>query len=252
MEIFICTYGRSDKQITHKNLPDDILEKTKLVIQEREQHKYPNYVEAVILPPHIQTIGATRQYLVENFGPFICMLDDDLDFATRRVDEPTKFLASTENEIRGLFSLIEQSLLEGYPLVGVASREGGNFNTDDFLYCTRQMRVHGVNTFKFRELGIRYDRLELMEDFDVILQLLEKGEQNCVINGFVTNQRGSNTSGGCSEYRTPEAQEVAANMLKELHPGIVQVVRKYTKTAWGGGWRHDVRVAWKRAYKNGR
>jgi len=38
-------------------------------------------------------------------------------------------------------------------------------------------------------------------------------------------------------------------LLAELHPGLVKVVTKETKGAWGGGTRTDVVVQWKKALK---
>jgi hypothetical protein len=36
-----------------------------------------------------------------------------------------------------------------------------------------------------------------------------------------------------------------------LHPNIVSVVEKTTKTAWGGGTRMDVIIQWKKALGKG-
>ena len=74
-------------------------------------------------------------------------------------------------------------------------------------------------------------------------------ECNVCLNEWVHNQGGSGSAGGCSTYRTPEIQAEAAHKLHEHHRPFVKVVKKTTKTAWGGGERTDVIVQWKKAYK---
>lgn len=259
MDIFIMTFGRCHRQSTWQNLPASIQERTKLVVQEQESRMFLEAGWPVNtffpLPEYLNGagIGKARQWLIESFGPHVCMLDDDLEFAVRRSDDPTKFRAPTEADIVAMFDCIADSLEEGYALVGVAAREGANRNTAQFLTATRQMRVHGVNTnLASRKLGARYDRIPVMEDFDFILQLLERGFPNRVLNGWVSNQHGSDVAGGCSTYRTPELQTIAANALADLHPGFVKVVKKKTKTSWGGAERTDVIIQWKRAYESSR
>ena len=248
MKILILTYGRHDRQITFNNLPPEIQAKVLFVVQDREKHLYPGK-KGVLLPPGIETIGQSRQFLVERFHEPICMLDDDLEFAVRRVDDPSKFRAPEPTDILHMFDLLEAES-ENYRMVGVSAREGANRNTALNIEVGRQMRIHVVDPFYFRKEGIRYDRVKVMEDFDAILQVLSKGEPNLILNGWVHNQGGSNTEGGCSSYRTPEVQEESAKELAKLWPKYVQCVRKTTKESWGGGERTDVRVQWKKCYED--
>jgi hypothetical protein len=176
------------------------------------------------------------------------MLDDDLTFATRRTDDPTKFFASSASEIGEMFNDISQNLQNGYVHVGVASREGGNRRTEHYLQIGRMMRVLAYDVHHLRKYGIRFDEVQLMEDFNVTLKLLRKGEPNYILNWIVQNQAGSNTVGGVSTYRTMERQTKAAQELARLHPNFVGVVEKSTKSAWGGGVRTDVVIQWRKAY----
>lgn len=254
MLILIHTYGRADRQITWKNLSPSVRERTLLVIQKREEHLYKDY-PTVVLPDDIHNLTDTRQYLmtscVSEDGK-ICIMDDDLQFAVRRDDDRSKFRQPEPMDIDYMFQLLMEWCSEDVPLVGVGAREGGNFNTKEVLHATRQMRLHCIHTPTYNKLGVRFDRVPVMEDFDVTLQFLEKGYENAVLNHWVTNQSGSNTTGGCSAYRTLEVQAESANRLAVLHPGIVQVVKKQTKTSWGGQERTDVKISWKRAAEQGR
>lgn len=250
MRIFIPTYGRSENQVTFYNLPPEIRENTRLVIQEREREKYPGIpvFNKLVLPPHIQGIGPTRQFLIDNYRT-VLMLDDDLDFATRRTDVPEKFHNATGPDIMRMFETIQETLVEGFHMVGVSGREGANRDTSQFKDVTRQLRIHAINCEFFRAKNIRFDRVEYMEDFDATLQLLELGYPNRVLNGWVHNQHaGSNAAGGCSEDRTMEKQKEAAIKLTQLHLKFVTVVPKHSGD-WGAP-RMDVRVQWKKAYES--
>ncbi len=249
MDIFICTHGRQDRQITYKELPREIRERTTLVIQEREVHwwkeKWEDY-NFLVLPTHITTIGPTREYLVNNYGPKICMLDDDIVFATRRDDEPTKFVPSSMQDIVNLFRGIEEEL-DHHAHVGVSHREGANRNTEPHLYNSRYMRILAYRTDILRK-ECEYGRVVVMEDFDINLQLLKKGYKSILINNYVHNQGGSDTSGGCSTFRTPKVQTETAYEMARLHDPFVKAVKKQTKTSWGGGERTDVIIYWKKAF----
>jgi hypothetical protein len=109
------------------------------------------------------------------------------------------------------------------------------------------MRVLGYRRDILKKLDRSFDEMEVMEDFHIALTLLEQGYENVVLNNWCHNQAGSGKAGGCSHFRTAEVQTRNADRLSELHPGVVNVVRKTTKSAWGGGERTDVRVLWKKA-----
>jgi hypothetical protein len=188
--------------------------------------------------------------MIENSGPKLCQLDDDLVFSTRRRDDPTKFRSSTDAELEHMFERMEEHL-DNYAHVGVSHREGANRETAYYKYATRMLRVLAYRTDIFLAEGVRFDRLQEMVDFDVTLQLLKKGYTNCVLNGWVSNQSGSDVSGGCSTYRTAETHADAARRLATMHSPFVKVVKKVTKNSWCAdekGERTDVRVQWKQAY----
>jgi hypothetical protein len=254
MHIFICTYGRVNTQTTWDNLPESVRKNTKIVIQAREAYAWGKTSEIesnLVLPDYVRDIAGTRKYLCETYGTKICMLDDDLTFAMRRLDQPDKFAPATATEIEGMFVDIENRLNQ-FTHVGVSGREGANRRTESYLQVGRMMRILAYNTKIKNDVGIQFGRIPLMEDFDVTLQLLRAGHPNLILNWIVHDQKGSNSEGGCSAYRTDQMQFLAASTLAELHPDFVTVVRKTTKAAWGGGTRYDVRVQWKKAYDSSR
>lgn len=248
MEVYIPTRGRVFQE-TWSSLPEELRDILYFVVP----HNQTFIAGSRILrtPPEIDGIGPTRQWIIDHAAQRrehkVVMLDDDLVFATRRGDEPTKFRNSTDEDITILFNDIEH-YLDRFAHVGVATREGGNRDTADTVVNTRLLRILAYRTDILRGRNIRFDRVKLMEDFDVTLQLLREGYPNVKINWIVHNQRSSNAPGGCSIYRTLEAQGKAAERLQQLHPQFVAVVTKQTKTAWNGKERQDVRIAWKSAF----
>ena len=102
-------------------------------------------------------------------------------------------------------------------------------------------------------IGLKYNAVELMEDYFMTLGLFAKGMPNAVIVDWTWDQRGgSGAKGGCSTYRTPELQEHASKQLAFYYPDFVKVVEKETKTGWEGmKKRYDVRVQWRKAYEAG-
>jgi len=179
------------------------------------------------------------------------MLDDDLTFAIRRTDEPTKFSTPTDGDIEAVIEDVEYKL-DSYAHVSIAPREGGNRRIEPYVPNTRALRALAFRVDKLKTYDIKFTDMEVMEDFYVQLSLLLKGESHLTINWMVQNQGGSNSEGGCSTYRTPEVQARAAEALHAKFPDFVRVVDKETKTAWGGGTRKDVVVSWKSAYEEGR
>lgn len=245
MQIFIPTRGRIFQETWSSITENQTWPDLKFVMPHGQMFARSN---VLFTPPEINGIGPTRQWIIDNAtDDKILMLDDDLVFATRREDEPTKFRPSTSEEIAGLFARID-GLLDRFAHVGVSTREGGNRDVSDLVTNTRLLRILAYRVDVLRSENVRFDRLELMEDFDVTLQLLRRGYPNIRINNIVHNQRSSNAPGGCSTYRTLEKQSQAATGLKGLHPQFVSVVTKKTKTAWNGQERQDVVIGWKRAF----
>jgi hypothetical protein len=247
MDIYILSSGRPFKQPTYDSLPKALQERTKVVVPFYERDAYKNY--PVLTHENIVVdLAATRQWLVEHTDGPMVMLDDDLTFATRRLDEPAKFVNATPDDVGVLFRDIEYQL-ERYAHVSVSGREGANRRFEDYINTGRCMRILAFDTRVLNKHGMRFDRMKFMIDFDMTLQLLREGYDNVILNYMVHNQYGSNAEGGCSQYRTPELQTQDALLLKQFHPDYVKLTQKRTKVAWGEwGERTDVIIQWKKAY----
>jgi hypothetical protein len=253
MKIYIPTRGRPFNQETLKHFPQEMKKQVVLVIDEDEKDEYhwcPN-TPKMIIPANIKGIGPKRKYIVENTDdPRIVMLDDDLRFYIRKspTDWHLRYLES--EEYPALFGLLDEWMDQGYAHCGVSAREGNNRIEALRVENTRYMRVLAYNLDAFPK-DVVWGRTRIMEDFDMALQLLRRGKACSVSYYYAQGQKSSNASGGCSEWRTMEVQSEGAERLAALHPTCVKVVEKSTKTAWEGQTRKDVRVGWKKAYKEG-
>ena len=255
MFIVIPTKGRATRQTTLYNLPPSIQEKTFLCIYPEELSAHATHPGLrMVVSPDVKGIAQKRQWILDETLKSgmnkVVMLDDDLVFALRRSDEPTKFIGATDEDVVAMFKSIE-ILLDDYAMVGVAGREGANRQTENIILNTRLMRVLGYRADTLKELGIKATVADVMNDFGVVLELLTRGHPVANINWIVQNQHGSDSTGGCSTYRTPEVQTAAAQALHDRFPQFVKIVQKETKTAWGGKPRTDVIIQWKAAYAEG-
>lgn len=256
MLIAILSKARATRQITLRQLPALVRSSTFLVVDFDEYQAYREaHPNIICLPEGCKGIGMARQFLVHyalKAGETkVLMLDDDLTFALRRTDDPTKFTTPTDEDITRCFQDVKKKL-DDYAHVAIAPREGGNRRTDAYVPNTRALRALAFRVDKLNSASIKFTGAEVMEDFYVQLSLLLCGEAHLTINWMVQNQHGSNTSGGCSTYRTMEVQARAAEALHAKFPDFVKVVDKETKTAWGGQKRKDVIISWKAAYEEGR
>jgi hypothetical protein len=159
------------------------------------------------------------------------VLDDDIRFIVRRYADSTQLEPIDDKGFAVMMEWVEE-LLKTYAHVGIGVRGGNNnVGTGDaplLTENTRTMRALAYRTDDF--LSVEHGRVQVMEDFDVNLQLLRKGLKNCNINYWCQDQKMTNAAGGCSGLRTHALHEAAAVRLAELHPGLVALRQKKNKT----------------------
>lgn len=263
MHIYIPSRGRAHRQQTVAAMPPAIHRKVTVVVPKNEKAEYraalPKDVSILTVGNDV-LVAAARQRILEHHletypeDPKMAMLDDDLKFFERRKDKPGRFttLPAPSKRLIPMFKQVSDTL-DDYPHVGVCPREQGHRFPPHHTFLARMTRVLAYDANFLRDEEIRFDRLMLMEDFDVALQILERGYVTCMVTAFSQGQRGdSNADGGCSTFRSPEVQTEAAERLASLHPKVVKTVQKKTKNGWfEGGVRTDVRVQWQAAYEEG-
>lgn len=254
MTIYIPTYKRVGRQETWAWLPDSLKDRAYLVAVPEEAEALEMLGYNVLACP-AQGIANTRQWILDQHdldrGDIALLMDDDLKFAVRRLDDPGKFYPPEKggDEIAEMFRLIEE-MMGHVAFGGVASRSGANRVHDPYRLNSRIFDTWAINVREARAQGITVNRTEFMEDFDTALQFLSKGYPTLAINMYVKDDHGSNLPGGCSTYRDDAGQEMAAMQLKGFWPDFVTLVER---PAWKGfeGSRTDVRVGWAKAFKAG-
>jgi len=199
-------------------------------------------------------IAATRRWIGEYCKSFgiekFMMLDDDIRFLIRKSPEVWNLREATGDETHGMLGVVD-NLLDKYGHVGISAREGqahmGLGGVNDVSENTRTLRALAYRTEDF--LSVEHGRVDVMEDFDVNLQLLRKGIPNANTIYFAQGQKMTNAPGGCSTYRDHAVHEASANKLAELHAPFVKTRQKVNKTDKSGfGTRTEVTIQWKKAF----
>lgn len=257
--IFVPSMSRhGQKRLVTDYIAADLHDRVYYAVPDNQVQVYRDVLKArgfygsVISAP--SPISATRLRCGEaakqmGFSKFI-MLDDDIDFLIRKSPEHWQLRATTISEVIELFDIISV-MLDDFEMVSVSSREGNNvFGIGSFEKLininSRPLRVLAFQTDAF--LSVEHGRVEVMEDFDVTLQILRKGGRNAVIGYYANGQPKTQAPGGCSVYRTRELHERSAKKLQELHPQFVKLRQKQNKTDNDGfGKRTEVTIQWKKA-----
>lgn len=231
MRIYIPTKGRVNNQATYKNLPD--LLKTDVIIvcpiEEVEQLQGNCPLSTVVSQPDSSMgISAKRKWIIDTTEyDRIVMLDDDLRFAVRRLDDPGKFFSAQPRDIVIAFAELEAMLDEETPHAGFAARGGAIgplAEKGGWQEAKRLIYTLGYYVPIVRQHAI-FGRLSTHEDIDVTLQLLTKGFPNLVNFGFLTDQKFGNP-GGCTEEREIVNSNADCLRLKELFPEFVRLTFK--------------------------
>ena len=264
MRIYIPTIGRIDKQLTVDRLTPELCKKfnVALVTSPGEAKALREATEGKgvsVLSCRANGISDTRQWILDFHkrewdakDPVVLMLDDDLPTWRQRAGEvnakgETPYTKATTKEIE-----------KGLTFFAKLMKDHAHGSIGHALFCqvspllkfnSRMLRALAYNV-KLIPKGTEF-RLQVMEDFDMELQLLTQGLPSVTYNGIVQDQHQNNSAGGCSGYRTLEVQAAAAHRLKELWPDLVTVVTRAPAREWigMGGERTDVRINWSRAAK---
>jgi hypothetical protein len=215
-------------------------------------------VHANIIPVDSMGMGKIRQFMAhwarQNLGVnSVFMLDDDIEFFVRKSELETGLVKATTMDIFNMLAVAENELWteENVGCVGISARQGNNNSGPGGPHqIERNTRI--IRAFLFyldAFLSTEHGRVQYMEDFDVLLQMLKAGWENKNMMYYAQDQRGTQTAGGCSIHRTHENHEEAARMLQSLHPDVVTLRDKVNKTGGHFGTRKEVTIQWKRALR---
>jgi len=194
-------------------------------------------------------IAKVRQAIGESCeSSTFLMLDDDITFFRRERSDSWSLVKATQDDVGRMLDEVWRHLMGDYCAVGIAPRQGFNTRSYKNEENTRIIRTLGFKKKDFLEC--EHGRVEVMEDFDILLQLLKKGHPNLLLTGYAQDQTMTNMAGGCSTYRTHAVHDAAAHKLAELHGGYVRLRQKVNKTGGAFGTRTEVTIFWKKAFNH--
>lgn len=261
MHIFIPSYDRAEMVTTTNQIPISYKRKTFIVVRKNQEKEYlkanPGWN---IIPCPEKGIAKTRQWILDYCeADYAMMIDDDMQFGIRAKG---KLSNCTRSQVKLLFTLLQNWLREGFVHVGVSQRFGNNRVLEPYVDVTRMNNVYAYNVKTMRKLkkshNVGFHWLEeqnpaatVMEDFAVTLSLFKLGYKNRVSYDFCWSQKKSGMDGGCSSYRTYDAQKESAFEIAKHFPNIAIPVKKESKVEWKGiGFkRWDLRIMWKKAFE---
>lgn len=231
-----------------------------LVVPASEAQKYAKMASVYrvkVLPCNAEGIALTRRAIgthaakagVDSF----LMLDDDLRFIHRvKADEVPLAPNTPLDNVRMLMDI--EAALEQYAHASLSPRQANNNHLYEVPWgradlpariCVRALRALGFQTKYFNTC--KHGRVDIMEDFDVALQLIARGLPNIELRYWAQDQAQTQARGGCSAYRTHELHEANVRKMAKMWPGIVKVRDKQNKTGGEFGTRIEATIQWKQA-----
>lgn len=260
--IYINSSSRHDSVLTIRQMPKEWKNFCFISVPNEQYKNYEKHNKWPVLkiPKNVpQFLSSQRQWIAQNSEfDYVFFMDDDLTFQKRKNGSLSLEVCEKE-DMNEMLRDVQSALKGGFPLVGISARLGNNRCQGDHEDITRVSRCYAFSKSVFNQLKINLAPFEpfLMQDFHLALTFLKSGFQNRVLYNWAQGDRGSNTAGGCSAYRTPELMKKVAAFLAAEHKGFVTVCEKKTKGGWSGfpkdkngnTIRTDVTVAWKKAYE---
>lgn len=254
MVIYIPTKGRATAQVTWKNLPQSWRDRSVLVVPQEDLNSvrfYNREANILVQPDDVRTIAQKRAWIIQQCpSPKLVMMDDDLVFSLRKSEDPVQTaLRKAEKDDADLHTFLceMEARLDQYAHVGMSPRQGNNRVEEHWKEVARMIYVFGFRADVARE-KIEFNRVECREDMDYTLQLLKQGYKNVVGFRAAADQLKFDAPGGCKSERSIEHSNAQADLLAELHPGLVKVIEKAYKASVP---RKEVIVQWKKAYEEG-
>lgn len=206
--------------------------------------------------PKVKGIARTRQaiglHAAEEGYPSFLMLDDDLRFAYRtnpkETDNSKRKLAIADSRQCSLMLHAMENALSEHAHGAIRHRMA--YNDKNLKYprefSVRALRALGYQTHLFNTC--KHGRVDIMEDFDVTLQLLARGHPNCVLTHWVQDQSQTQAQGGCSDYRTHQLHARSVTRMAKLWGDrIVKLREKQNKTGGEFGTRLEATIFWKKS-----
>lgn len=249
-DIFIPSRGRATALRTPYVLPRRLQESVYVVVRYEEFDAYNDADEDrdfqfLVMPKHFKGgISETRQWIADQAdGTKLIMLDDDITGINLK--PISKVFGGVRKASNGEFTKCFDQLLfwlnGDYGHVSFTDRVSSARPSKWPWYDNgRISQTLFYNRVDIEAAGARFDRVPLMQDLDMNLQLLRAGYRSRTSTRWSFNHRPEDAPGGCALFRTDDLKQQAGRRMMELHPGITELKEKekygrtyyYMKTHW--------------------
>jgi hypothetical protein len=233
--------------------------------------KYPDVYR--IQAPNVKNIAEKRAWILKT-TPYqkILMFDDDLtlfvrtgrlaEFRGYQRGDPRRWTEQAKSnknlttlvkpdprQQNDLFKSIEY-MLSNYAHGGISARFMNQARGHEWILNYKATHALAYNVPIVLD-NCKLGRVRMFEDLDYTLQLLRQGYENAIYCWAAVNAHGFNAPGGESENRTSQDISYGADLMAQLHPGIVRVIKREGPDAERLGPKRIV-VGWLKAIKEGR
>lgn len=244
-----------------KNVPNDVF----VVVPPDQAQRYRSTLfnhgrqDVAVLECPEKGIARTRHWIgmlckKKNVKKFV-MMDDDLNFAVRVSHEGNSLRPQKHDDTLAMLKWTEDALTD-YAHAAVSPRDAAKTESVQegamplTLLNKRTLRYLAYRTKEF--LAMEHGRVQVMEDFDVNLQLIRAGYFNIQSYWWTNDQRQTGSPGGCASYRSLQVQDESARRLAELHAPFVKLRFKenkgqVVKSAKEMQKRTEVTIYWEKA-----
>lgn len=255
MKIVIPTWKRLDRQITLKNL-EKIREHVWLVVREEEYTnalKLHHQVKYITDP--VSNFPETIEWICKKGfpGELIYICDDDLTFTKYAPHPDFAWL----KPIKGGFDA--QEMYDTILQHAANYVHGGLFcNVAPIDKSSYPFKLNGRYwSNKWYDLGkvdantLDFTSILAAEDFNVMLQLYDRGYDGVLSFEFCASGSATNSSGGCSVYRTVDNHNRSMEQLAEKFPQYVKLYKKVQKSGpWAGLEKYGARISMRKKKSN--
>lgn len=227
------SYGRPEKQLTLKNLPESCLEQVELWVVPSQYKQYSRQPYASKLksiecwPKHIDMVPKKRAWAMKNFTdqPYL-LIDDDLSLAAWS-QKHDRYLSPKDAPKLFTKRFLEDTaeVFEKYDGVSYCSK----FMAEQYIRKENTLikpdYIGWVMTGFSPEAprDIKYNRVTDFTDFCLPMQVQLKSRKSCVYYGISYNfsQAEYLATTGTNSYRTSFTQADSVLKLCRMFPGIV-------------------------------
>lgn len=248
LHVFVPTRGRAHRRKTIENFHletlhghDHIL--VTVLVPECERTLWDDCSLPIATVPDAWRIEHVRQHIVDEFTAheLHLVLDDDLTLYEKKGKTETRKI-ETLTDVSTFIAHV-RTLLVQYHHGGVSTTSNHHFCEPGIRECERALCVHFYRRSSLQ--GVRLTDCPEYEDMHYSLSLIERGLPNVVSYHYVVSNA-TNSTGGCSRYRSLDTQNANAAVFREAHPMYVKTTKPRYSKVWKGE-KIGVRVQWKRA-----